>query len=33
LVGRPFAEAMLLRIAAAYERETGWPDRKPTLAG
>jgi aspartyl-tRNA(Asn)/glutamyl-tRNA(Gln) amidotransferase subunit A len=33
LVGRPFAEAMLLRIAAAYERETGWPDRKPALAG
>ena len=32
LVGRPFAEAMLLRLAAAYERETGWPDRMPPLA-
>jgi aspartyl-tRNA(Asn)/glutamyl-tRNA(Gln) amidotransferase subunit A len=32
LVGRPFAEAMLLRIAAAYERETGWPEQKPPLA-
>lgn len=31
LVGRPFAEAMLLRIAAAYERETGWPEHKPAL--
>lgn len=31
LVGRPFAEAMLLRLAAAYERETRWPDRKPNL--
>lgn len=33
LVGRPFAEAILLRIAAAYERETGWPDHRPPLAG
>lgn len=33
LVGRPFAEAMLFRIAGAYERETGWPSRKPTLDG
>lgn len=32
LVGRPFAEAMLFRIAAAYERETGWPERQPPLA-
>src|SRR5262249_416746 len=32
LVGRPFAEAMLFRIASAYERETGWPDRAPPLA-
>ena len=30
LVGRPFAKRMLLRIASAYERETGWPDRTPT---
>jgi aspartyl-tRNA(Asn)/glutamyl-tRNA(Gln) amidotransferase subunit A len=32
LVGRPFAEAALLGIAAAYERETGWPDRKPGVS-
>lgn len=32
LVGRPFSEALLLRIAAAYERVTGWPDLKPSLA-
>ena len=32
LVGRPFAEAMLFRIAGAYERETRWPDRKPAFA-
>jgi aspartyl-tRNA(Asn)/glutamyl-tRNA(Gln) amidotransferase subunit A len=31
LVGRPFAEAVLLGIAQAYERETHWPDRKPPL--
>jgi aspartyl-tRNA(Asn)/glutamyl-tRNA(Gln) amidotransferase subunit A len=29
LIGRPFAEATLLKLAAAYERETCWPDRKP----
>lgn len=29
LVGRPFAEAALLDLAAAYEAETGWPDRAP----
>ena len=33
LVGRPFAEAMLFRMAGAYERETGWLERKPALAG
>ncbi len=32
LVGRPFAEAMLFRMAAAYERATDWPNRKPILA-
>ena len=32
LVGRPFAEAMLFRIAGAYERATGWPERHPPLA-
>jgi aspartyl-tRNA(Asn)/glutamyl-tRNA(Gln) amidotransferase subunit A len=31
LVGRPFAEAMLFRIAGAYERTTGWPERHPPL--
>jgi aspartyl-tRNA(Asn)/glutamyl-tRNA(Gln) amidotransferase subunit A len=31
LVGRPFAEAALFRIAAAYERETGWPEHMPSL--
>ncbi len=29
LVGRPFVEAALLDLAAAYEAETGWPDRAP----
>lgn len=29
LVGHPFAEAMLYRIAASYERETRWGDRHP----
>lgn len=29
LVGRPFGEALLLRIAATYERETSWLDRAP----
>lgn len=33
LVGRPFAEATLFRIASAYERETGWPQQKPSLPG
>lgn len=33
LVGRPFSEALLLRIASAYERETRWPDHKPSLDG
>ncbi len=32
LVGRPFAEAMLFRIAGAYERTTGWPERHPPFA-
>jgi len=31
LVGRPFAEATLFRMASAYERETGWPERQPSL--
>lgn len=33
LVGRPFAEATLFRVAAAYERETNWPSRIPSLPG
>lgn len=33
LVGRPFAEALLLRAAAAYERETDWPSHRPDLPG
>lgn len=32
LVGRPFDEAMLFRVAAAYERETNWPARLPPLS-
>jgi Asp-tRNA(Asn)/Glu-tRNA(Gln) amidotransferase A subunit family amidase len=29
LVGRPFAEADLLRIAAVIERSLPWPERRP----
>jgi aspartyl-tRNA(Asn)/glutamyl-tRNA(Gln) amidotransferase subunit A len=29
LVGRPFAEPLLLRIGRAYERETDWHQRRP----
>ena len=29
LVGRPFAEAMVLRVAGAYERSHGWATRRP----
>ena len=32
LVGRPFAEAMLFRLGAAFERETGWGRRAPATA-
>ncbi|MEW6681681.1 MAG: Asp-tRNA(Asn)/Glu-tRNA(Gln) amidotransferase subunit GatA [Nitrospirota bacterium] len=31
LIGKPFAEATILRAAAAYEGATEWRDRKPTL--
>jgi len=31
LVGRPFDEARLLRVARAYERETGWSSQAPKL--
>ena len=30
LVARPWAEAMLLRVARAYERATSWHDRRPS---
>ena len=32
LVGRPFDEAMLLRIAQAYEQATDWHTRRPPVA-
>jgi aspartyl-tRNA(Asn)/glutamyl-tRNA(Gln) amidotransferase subunit A len=32
LVGRPFAEALLLRAGDAYQRETDWHTRVPTVA-
>ena len=31
LVGRPFAESTLLRVAAAYQRETDWHERVPPV--
>jgi aspartyl-tRNA(Asn)/glutamyl-tRNA(Gln) amidotransferase subunit A len=31
LVGRPFAEALLLRLGHAYQENTGWPARQPEL--
>jgi aspartyl-tRNA(Asn)/glutamyl-tRNA(Gln) amidotransferase subunit A len=31
LVGRPFAESLLLQAARAYERETDWTSRAPAL--
>ncbi len=31
LVGRPFSEALLLRVAHAYERETPWTEMAPAL--
>ena len=32
LVGKPFSEALLYRAGHAYERETKWVERHPTLA-
>ncbi len=32
LLGRPFAEAMLLRVGHTYQQETDWHRRAPTLA-
>lgn len=31
VAGRPFDDATVLRIGHAYERETGWRDRRPAL--
>jgi aspartyl-tRNA(Asn)/glutamyl-tRNA(Gln) amidotransferase subunit A len=31
IVGRPFSEALLYRVAHAYERAAGWVDKHPTL--
>jgi amidase len=33
LVGRPFAEALLLRTAHAFEKATGYGARRPPGAG
>ncbi len=33
LLGKPFAEGALLRLGAAFERETGWTQRTPNLKG
>lgn len=33
VVGRPFDEAGVLRVARAYERETPWRERRPQLIG
>jgi aspartyl-tRNA(Asn)/glutamyl-tRNA(Gln) amidotransferase subunit A len=32
LVGKPFSEALLYRVAYAYEQATGWVNRHPSLA-
>ena len=31
LIGRPFDEAVILRLGHAYERATGWHTRRPPL--
>jgi aspartyl-tRNA(Asn)/glutamyl-tRNA(Gln) amidotransferase subunit A len=31
LVGRPFAESLLLNAAHLYQRETGWHQKAPAL--
>jgi len=33
LIGRSYGEAMLLRIAQAYEQASGWLARRPELGG
>jgi Asp-tRNA(Asn)/Glu-tRNA(Gln) amidotransferase A subunit family amidase len=32
IVGKPFSEALLYRVARAYEREMQWLERHPALA-
>jgi aspartyl-tRNA(Asn)/glutamyl-tRNA(Gln) amidotransferase subunit A len=32
IVGRPFSEALLYRVAYAYEQASGWHERHPPLA-
>jgi aspartyl-tRNA(Asn)/glutamyl-tRNA(Gln) amidotransferase subunit A len=32
LVGRPFDEATVLRVADAYQRSTDWHTKRPPLA-
>jgi aspartyl-tRNA(Asn)/glutamyl-tRNA(Gln) amidotransferase subunit A len=32
LIGKPFAEPTLLRVAHTYERATTWRGRRPALA-
>jgi aspartyl-tRNA(Asn)/glutamyl-tRNA(Gln) amidotransferase subunit A len=31
IVGKPFSEALIYRVAHAYERATGWVNRHPAL--
>ncbi|HWN92920.1 MAG TPA: amidase family protein, partial [Verrucomicrobiae bacterium] len=33
IIGRPFDEATVLRVADAYQRVTDWHTRRPPLAG
>ncbi|HEY49523.1 MAG TPA: Asp-tRNA(Asn)/Glu-tRNA(Gln) amidotransferase subunit GatA [Dehalococcoidia bacterium] len=33
ILGEPFSEEMLLRVAFAYEQATGWGERKPPVQG
>jgi len=32
IIGRPFDEATVLRVADAYQRLTDWHTRRPTVA-
>jgi len=31
IVGKPFAEEMVLKVAYAYEQNTDWHNRKPPI--